>query len=77
MGNLWEISNHDAKGDVAGWTDIWWWAFWVATPHLPASSTKVSRRFVMARWMGMLYMTGSVLLGYIGVWLGALQTARQ
>jgi serine/threonine protein kinase len=24
MENLWEISNHDAKGDVVGWTDVWW-----------------------------------------------------
>ena len=25
-----------------------------------------------ARWMGMLYLTGSVVLGYLGVWMGAL-----
>jgi len=30
-----------------------------------------------ARWMGMLYVTGSVLLGYLGVWLGATLTARR
>jgi CrcB protein len=30
-----------------------------------------------ARWMGMLYMTGSVALGYLGVWLGALVAARR
>jgi CrcB protein len=30
-----------------------------------------------ARWMGILYMTGSVLLGYIGVWLGTILTARR
>ena len=30
-----------------------------------------------ARLMGMLYMTGSVLLGYIGVWLGTILTARR
>jgi fluoride exporter len=29
------------------------------------------------RWMGMLYVAGSVLLGYLGVWLGAMLTARQ
>jgi fluoride exporter len=28
-----------------------------------------------ARWMGMLYVVGSVVLGYIGVWLGALLAA--
>ena len=30
-----------------------------------------------ARSMGMLYMMGSVLIGYIGVWLGALLTGRR
>ena len=30
-----------------------------------------------ARLMSMLYMTGSVLLGYIGVWLGTILTARR
>jgi fluoride exporter len=30
-----------------------------------------------ARWMGMLYVTGSVLFGYLGVWLGAMLTARR
>jgi len=30
-----------------------------------------------ARWMGMLYLTGSVALGYLGVWLGALLTSRR
>jgi len=29
-----------------------------------------------ARWMGILYMTASVALGYLGVWLGALLTTR-
>src|SRR5262249_34836070 len=30
-----------------------------------------------ARWMGMLYIVGSVLLGYIGVWLGTVLAARR
>lgn len=30
-----------------------------------------------AGWMGMLYLTSSVALGYLGVWLGALLTARR
>ena len=30
-----------------------------------------------ARWMGMLYLTGSVVLGYFGVWLGSLLVARR
>jgi CrcB protein len=30
-----------------------------------------------ARWMGMLYVAGSVLLGYIGVWLGTILSARR
>ena len=30
-----------------------------------------------ARWMGMLYLTGSVVLGYMGVWLGALMVGRR
>jgi CrcB protein len=30
-----------------------------------------------ARWMGMLYITGSVVLGYFGVWLGTLLLARR
>ena len=30
-----------------------------------------------ARWMGLLYMGGSVLLGYCGVWLGTLLTAAR
>ncbi len=30
-----------------------------------------------APWMGMLYMTGTVLLGYAGVWLGAMLAARR
>jgi CrcB protein len=30
-----------------------------------------------ARLMGVLYVAGSVLLGYLGVWLGALLTARR
>jgi CrcB protein len=29
-----------------------------------------------APWMGILYVTGSVALGYLGVWLGALLVAR-
>ena len=29
------------------------------------------------RWMGLLYVTGSVLLGYAAVWLGAALTARR
>ena len=30
-----------------------------------------------ARWMGILYVTSSVLLGYLGVWLGVALTARR
>ena len=30
-----------------------------------------------ARWMGMLYLMSSVVLGYLGVWLGAIMTARR
>lgn len=30
-----------------------------------------------ARLMGILYVAGSVLVGYVGVWLGALLTARR
>jgi CrcB protein len=29
------------------------------------------------RWMGLIYVAGSVLLGYAGVWLGALVAARR
>jgi CrcB protein len=29
------------------------------------------------RWMGLIYVAGSVLLGYAGVWLGTLVTARR
>ena len=29
------------------------------------------------RWMGLIYVMGSVFLGYLGVWLGALLTARR
>jgi fluoride exporter len=29
-----------------------------------------------APWMGLLYVLGSVLLGYFGVWLGAVLAAR-
>ena len=29
------------------------------------------------RWIAMLYVAGSVLLGYLGVWLGAFVTARR
>ena len=30
-----------------------------------------------ARWMAALYVAGSVLLGYLGVWLGALLAGRR
>ena len=30
-----------------------------------------------ARWMGLLYVTGSVVLGYAAVWLGAALAARR
>jgi fluoride exporter len=30
-----------------------------------------------ARWIGILYMTGSVAVGYLGVWLGALLAGRR
>lgn len=30
-----------------------------------------------ARWMGMFYVAGSVVLGYLGVWIGAALTARR
>jgi CrcB protein len=30
-----------------------------------------------SRWMGMLYLMSSVVLGYLGEWLGALMTARR
>ena len=30
-----------------------------------------------ARWMAMLYVTGSVVLGYAGVWLGAILATRR
>ena len=29
-----------------------------------------------ARWLGILYVTGSVLVGYAGVWLGAVFARR-
>ena len=29
------------------------------------------------RWMGLLYVAGSVLLGYVAVWLGAALAARR
>jgi CrcB protein len=29
-----------------------------------------------ARWVGLLYVTGSVALGYLGVWLGSALAAR-
>ena len=29
------------------------------------------------RWIGLLYVAGSVLLGYLAVWLGAVLTARR
>jgi CrcB protein len=30
-----------------------------------------------AHWLGLIYVTGSVLLGYVGVWTGALLAARR
>ena len=30
-----------------------------------------------ARWMGLMYVMGSVALGYFGVWLGAILAARR
>ena len=30
-----------------------------------------------ARWMALLYVTGSVVMGYCAVWLGALLAARR
>jgi fluoride exporter len=30
-----------------------------------------------ARWLAMLYLTGSVALGYLGVWMGALLASRR
>jgi CrcB protein len=30
-----------------------------------------------ARWIGLLYVTASVVLGYFGVWLGAVLAARR
>ena len=30
-----------------------------------------------ARWMGLLYVLGSVILGYFGVWIGAALAARR
>ena len=29
------------------------------------------------RWMGLIYVLGSVVVGYLGVWLGALLAARR
>ena len=29
------------------------------------------------RWMGLLYVTGSVVLGYAAVWLGSMMAARR
>lgn len=29
------------------------------------------------RWMGLLYVSGSVLVGFLAVWLGALAAARR
>lgn len=29
-----------------------------------------------ARWMGLIYVSGSVLLGYLGVWMGAVLARR-
>jgi len=30
-----------------------------------------------AHWLGLVYMAGSVLLGYLGVWMGALLAGRR
>jgi fluoride exporter len=30
-----------------------------------------------ARWMGLLYVAGSVVLGYIGVWVGTVLMSRR
>jgi CrcB protein len=30
-----------------------------------------------ARWMGLIYVTGSVVIGYIGVWIGAAMSTRR
>jgi fluoride exporter len=30
-----------------------------------------------ARWIGLIYVTGSVVVGYFGVWLGAVLAARR
>jgi fluoride exporter len=30
-----------------------------------------------ARWIGLFYVTGSVIVGYFGVWLGALLATRR
>ncbi|HTC32226.1 MAG TPA: fluoride efflux transporter CrcB [Bryobacteraceae bacterium] len=30
-----------------------------------------------ARWIGLLYVAGSVIVGYFGVWLGAVLAARR
>lgn len=30
-----------------------------------------------ARWVGLAYVTGSVVLGYFGVWLGAVLASRR
>jgi CrcB protein len=30
-----------------------------------------------ARWSALLYLTGSVVLGYLGVWMGAVLAARR
>ena len=29
------------------------------------------------RWIGLLYVSGSVILGYVAVWLGAMLAARR
>jgi CrcB protein len=29
-----------------------------------------------ARWMGLIYVAGSVVLGYLGVWMGAVLARR-
>jgi CrcB protein len=30
-----------------------------------------------ARWVGLFYVTGSVIVGYLGVWLGAVLATRR
>ena len=51
---------------------------WADTPRSPVSNTKPFRLCATARagWVW-LYVTGSVVLGYFGVWLGAVLAARR